>query len=79
MGGTLCIGAPITRAATLFSSGTSGCGGTFAFDFNAWLAGGFDPSIAAGEVLCAQYWFRDPQSPSGGAGLSDAVRFVVYI
>lgn len=76
-GGTLCVQGPHVRSNVLASGGTSGCNGSFAFDFNAWIAGGNDPSVVAGDTLYGQFWFRDPPA-SFGVGFTDAVRFVAY-
>ncbi|HUR26551.1 MAG TPA: calcium-binding protein [Planctomycetota bacterium] len=75
--GTLCVLPPIRRGPPLIASGTGTCGGTFQFDFNTWIAGGSDPALSAGDVVYAQYWFRDTVSPPFFAGLTDAVRFVI--
>ena len=72
--GFLCVKAPIVRPYVASSGGTSGCAGSLTFDFNAWIASGADPTLVAGQDVCAQAWFRN----SAGAGqLSDAVAFLI--
>jgi hypothetical protein len=50
--------------------------GSLPLDFNAWIAGGNDPSLAAGTEVWCQYWSRD-----GGAefqtNLSNALSFTI--
>jgi hypothetical protein len=78
-GGFKCAANPTVRTPPQNSGGsTSGsdCSGTYAFDFNAWMQSGGDPSLAAGAQLFAQYWSRDPASPSH-TGLSNGLRFVI--
>jgi len=76
-GGFLCVQTPITRTSGQVSTGSGACGGSFAFDFNAYTASGVDPNLQAGSVVSAQFWFRDPAHPIAGSGLSDAVRFTL--
>jgi hypothetical protein len=60
-GGTLCVAAPLTRHAVLYSGGTAGtCGGFFSEDFNAYIASGADPALVAGAQVWIQNWSRDP-------------------
>jgi len=78
-GGVKCVADPTIRTATQNSGGaTSGadCSGTFSLDFNARLAAGVDPTTGVVSEIFAQYWSRDPLSPSH-TSLSNAVRFVV--
>jgi choice-of-anchor B domain-containing protein len=77
-GGTLCAASPITRTNLQISGGTLPCSGNFSFDFNAHIQGGGDPSLVAGALVNAQYWYRDPPS-SFGAGLSNAVEFTIQL
>jgi hypothetical protein len=75
-GGFLCVQPPTIRT-PLQNSGSAGappCSGTFAFDFNAWLAAGKDPFLGPGDEVWAQYWSRDPGA-SFHANRSDALRF----
>jgi hypothetical protein len=75
-GGSLCIGGTILRTAPQFSgAGGAPCTGGFQFEFNAYVQSGV-PSLNPGDIVFAQYWFRDPNDPLGfSSGLSDAVRF----
>jgi len=75
-GGFLCVAAPTRRTPVQSSGGAGSCGGSFAFDFNAYIASGADAGLVPGQGVWAQYWFRDPQSPSS-TGLTNAVRFVI--
>jgi choice-of-anchor B domain-containing protein len=80
-GGTLCVGAPLTRTALQNSGGNpppADCSGAFAFDFNAWASSGADPLLTAGTDVFAQYWSRDVNDPAGfGSSLSDALSFTL--
>ena len=72
--GYLCVKAPVVHAVVALSQGTTGCDGSLSMDFNAWIATGADPTLVAGQDVCAQAWFRN----SAGAGqLSDAVAFLI--
>lgn len=76
-GGTLCVAPPIVRTTIQGTGGAPAtCEGTMSFDFNQFIASGFDGSIQAGSTLYAQYWFRDPQT-AFPTGLTDALQFTV--
>lgn len=78
-GGTLCVKAPLRRTSSQNSGGsTSGsdCSGTYSVDFNARIQSGVDPTLVVGAETFAQYWSRDPASPSL-TGLSNALRFLI--
>ncbi|MBL8804373.1 MAG: FG-GAP repeat protein [Planctomycetes bacterium] len=78
-GGTKCVADPVQRTASQNSGGAASgadCTGSFVFDLNAFVASGVDPSLVAGVKLYAQYWSRDPASPST-TSLSNAVQFVI--
>jgi hypothetical protein len=78
-GGLKCASNPTVRTPPQSSGGSSSgsdCTGAYAFDFNAWIANGWDASLAPGAEIFAQYWSRDPASASH-TGLSNAIRFVV--
>ncbi len=76
-GGFLCLAGSIQRTTAQLSGSAGGpCTGSFSFDFNQYAQSSGDPALAPGELVFAQYWFRDPQDPAGfGSGLTDAVRF----
>jgi hypothetical protein len=78
--GFMCVASPIVRTPLQHSGGSAlpvaDCSGSYAFDFNAWIQGGNDPLLAVGQQVAAQYWSRDPASPST-TGLTDAVTFHV--
>ncbi|MCC6407666.1 MAG: hypothetical protein IT453_10885 [Planctomycetes bacterium] len=80
-GGTLCVKAPIKRTSVQNSGGNpppNDCSGSLSIDFNTYIAGGTDPNLVAGQLVDAQYWFRDPGfSPPNNTGLSDAIEFVI--
>lgn len=79
-GGWLCVQPPIARTPVTLSGGNPpplDCSGGFQFDMNAWIASGVDPALAAGNIdVFAQFWSRDPGSPST-TNLTDALRFYV--
>lgn len=80
LGGTLCMGGAVKRTPGQGSGGSAvgtDCTGTFTFDFAAYVATGIDPLLAvAGQQVNAQFWYRDVAA-SFGAGLSDALEFVL--
>jgi hypothetical protein len=78
-GGTLCLASPLHRTAGQNSGGNPGpddCSGSYAFDFNARVQSGIDPSLAPGVQVWAQYYMRDSADPFG-VGLTDAVVFTI--
>jgi hypothetical protein len=75
-GGFLCLASPVVRTAMQNAGGSGPCGGSFAFDFNAYIATGFDPALVAGQNVWCQYWARDPGSPSGSS-LSNGLQFMI--
>jgi hypothetical protein len=80
LGGYLCVQPPTIRCGVVSSGGTpfgSDCSGAFLFDFNTYIAGGTNPALqVSGTELWAQYWSRDPASPST-TNLTDALDAVV--
>lgn len=80
-GGTLCLAAPLRRTPSLNSGGSASgddCTGTYAFDFNAYVALGLDPALVAGATVDAQFYSRDPGFPvPDNIGLTDALEFVL--
>lgn len=78
-GGFLCVQPPTKRTPPQFSGGNpppDDCSGLYTFDFNAWLQAGSDPGVLSGSQVFAQYWTRDPASPST-TGLSNGLSFTV--
>lgn len=76
-GGTLCVSPPITRTTPTSTGGNpppNDCSGSLAFHWNQPYVA--SQGITTGEWYYAQYWSRDPASPST-TSLSDAVRFVL--
>ncbi len=76
-GGTLCVASPTIRTPSQNSGGAplgADCSGTYSFNFSTAVMNqfGLDP----GETVYAQYWCRDPASPST-TGLSNAIRFLI--
>lgn len=75
-GGWMCMNGPRIRTPIQSSGGSpppaTNCSGAFWLEFND-LAGS-DPSLVAGVNVQAQWWSRDPQSPST-TNLTDAVEF----
>jgi hypothetical protein len=79
LGGFLCTTTPLRRTPAQNSGGSlagADCSGSFAFDFNAWLASGADPLLVVGQQVNAQFWSRDPQDPFT-TNLTDAVQFSI--
>ena len=76
-GGFLCVMAPVTRTPGQNSGGAGACTGNFDIDFNAYIASGADPSLVGGTDVWAQYWSRDPASPST-TNLTDGVNFTLW-
>ncbi len=77
LGRFLYVGLPFVRTPLQLSGGSSAaCNGQFSFDFNAWIATGFDPTLVAGTTVWAQYWSRDPGDPDN-AYLSHGVSFTL--
>ena len=78
-GGTFCVSTPTRRAPLLNSGGSASgidCTGVLAFDFNARIDSGVDPTLIAGAEVFVQCWSRDSASPST-TNLSNALRFVI--
>lgn len=76
-GGTLCVKLPVIRTAVQNSKGSGAgtdCSG--AFDYHWTEAYSASQGLGVGSKVYAQYWYRDPQSPSG-TGLTDALSFVI--
>jgi hypothetical protein len=77
-GGLHCVQLPTKRVGAQLAAGAGPCGGTFTFDFGAYLAAGAHPLLFPGAVIACQWWSRDPLDPSGfGTALSDALFFGV--
>jgi hypothetical protein len=73
-----CVNFPTKRVGVQGASGGGPCGGTYTFDFGAYLAAGPHPLTFAGATLACQWWSRDTLDPSGfGTGLSNALYFGV--
>ena len=74
----LCVKPPTQRTSVLNSGGLFGmCDGTFALDFNAWLAAhpsALGQPLSSGQSVHMQAWYRDPGSPKT-TSLSDALHF----
>ena len=80
-GGLLCLQQP-ARATQLAPTSASSlpppCNGSFSYDFNAWIAGGSDPALVAGQSLWMQMWYRDPSGlPGVNIGLTDGIFAVI--
>jgi hypothetical protein len=79
-GGTLCLGAPITRTAGQASGGTpppvNNCSGTYSYHFSqAYMVAN---GLGAGMSIYAQYWSRDTgYAAPNNVGLTDAVGFTI--
>jgi hypothetical protein len=79
-GGFKCVASnPSLRTPPQNSGGSasgSDCTGTYSFDFNTRIHSGVDSSLVAGAEIYAQYWSRDPATPST-TSLTNALRFVI--
>lgn len=78
-GGFLCMTTPLRRTSAQNSGGSpsgSDCTGAFSFDFNAYIATGFDPLLVVGQQVNAQFWSRDPADPFT-TNLTNAVQFAI--
>jgi len=76
-GGTLCVGAPTIRTPSISSGGAptgNSCTGSYSFTFTTAYMNSV--GLAPGHNVFAQWWMRDPQSPST-TGLSNGLRFTV--
>lgn len=72
-GGFLCVQPPTSRTAPQPSKGNpppNDCSGTYGFHWS--QAYSASVGVAAGDTINAQYWMRDPASPST-TGLSDGI------
>lgn len=78
-GGYLCLRGPVRRTFPLVAGGSSAgtdCSGSYAFDFNAWIATGGDARLVPGATVDAQYWSRDPGfTTPANVGLTQAAHF----
>jgi len=76
----LCLRAPTQRMSFQQTGGTAGqCDGLLTTDWNAWRAthpATLGAPFAAGQVVQAQGWFRDPPAPKA-TSLSNAIEFYV--
>jgi hypothetical protein len=76
-GGTLCVQTPVRRTPIQSSNGNpppEDCSGAYSLDFNALIQSSADPLLVPGARCFAQFWSRDPASPST-TGLTDALSF----
>jgi hypothetical protein len=80
LGGTLCVGPPLTRAAAQSSGGTvppaNDCSGTYSFHLSeAYMAAN---GLDAGDIFYGEWWMRDPPHPDGlGVGFSNAIQVII--
>jgi hypothetical protein len=76
-GGTLCVASPTIRSPSQNSGGSAlgaDCTGSFSFTFTTAVMN--QNGLDVGETIYAQYWYRDPQSPST-TGLSNGLYFTI--
>jgi Tol biopolymer transport system component len=80
-GGFLCVQAPLRRTPVSLTGGSAGgndCTGQMTRDFNAWIAGGVDPQLVAGQEVWAQFYSRDPGfAPPNNVNLTEAIDFLI--
>jgi hypothetical protein len=79
---TMCVKSPVQRLSLLNSGGTAGaCNGAMSEDWLAWLStfpSALGEPFAAGQVVNAQCWFRDPPAP-GTTNLSNGLEFTLQL
>lgn len=79
VGGTLCIRQPFRRTLMQESGGTAGsqdCSGTFDLHLSQNFM--FQMGLTSGQMLYAQYWYRDPGFPVGfHVGLTNGLKFSI--
>ena len=80
MGGTLCVQVPLARSPMMGSGGSlppvQDCSGTFSFDLT--QTDMAQKALDHGQVICAQYLYRDPGlGDPGQIGMTDGLRAVV--
>ncbi len=77
LGGFHCVEPPTPRTAAQHAGSTGvPCSGSYSFDFNGYAQSGSVPALAAGQMIRAQYWYRDPADPQGFfAATSNAIAF----
>ncbi len=74
----LCVVTPLVRTPVQQTTGAPGsCDGTFAFDFNAWMAAHPQRAPAAGTTVRAQVWYRDPAGQVRTSAMTGGVSFGV--
>jgi len=76
-GGFKCVGNPTVRTAAVNSGGSAtgnSCTGSYSFVFSTAYMNSV--GLSPGDTVYAQWWMRDPASPST-TGLSNALRFTV--
>lgn len=75
-----CVKAPVQRTPNQNSGGTAGsCDGAFSVEWNTYLAthpGALGQPLAAGALIDAQAWFRDPAAPKS-TNLSNGLEFMI--
>ena len=79
-GGTLCLAQPLLRSGGMNSGGNPGpddCSGTYAFDMGGLIASGTVATLHVGTTAYAQWYQRDPASPSAPVGLSAGLAFTI--
>ncbi len=80
-GGFLCVQAPLRRTPVQLTGGSAGgndCTGQMVRDFNAWITGGLDPQLVAGQEVWAQFYSRDPGfAPPNNVNLTAAIDFLI--
>jgi len=74
-----CVVPPVVRTPLQQESGTSGlCDGLQALDLNAWFQAKPAANPGAGQLVQAQFWYRDPFATTNvKTSMSDALEFLV--
>lgn len=79
-GGLKCVAEPSRRTTPQNSLGApsgNSCTGAYSLELNALIQSSFDPMLSVGATIRAQYWMRDPASPST-TGLTNGLAFTVF-
>jgi len=73
-----CVVPPVKRTDLRSSGGSGSCVGQFSIDFNAWMDSYPKKAPTPGDVVQAEWWYRDAKNTSNQTtSMSDALEFTV--